>query len=303
MNNISTLDLNLLKTLDALLDERSVTRAAIRLSLTQPAVSSMLNRLRANFGDPLFTRSAHGLIPTDKALALAVPVKQILFNISELFEPVHFDPSELHTTIKIAANDHDMQTLGLPFLLALKKQAPHVKVAFLSFHQLDVQTLLENGDLDLIFIDPNNSPDSLHSKQLYQERYVCILRKDHPALENDQLTLDRFCQLEHILVSYSGGKFSGVTDEALAKIGRKRNVSLSVTSFLLLPSILEQSDFISVVPECITRHMKNLKIIEPPVQVKGYTKIMAWHQRTHNNPVQQWLRNLIYQSIHPCVNG
>ncbi len=297
MNNISSLDLNLLKALDALLDELNVTRAAMKLSLTQPAVSSMLNRLRINFNDPLFTRAPHGLIPTDKALTLAQPVKHILLSISQLLTPVDFNPCYLQTTFRIAASDHDMQTIGMPFILELKQQAPYVKVAFLSFHQLNLHSMLENSEIDLIIASPSSLSNSMHSKILYEERYVCILRKEHPALKNNRITLDNFCQLEHVLISCSGGKFSGATDKALAKIGRKRNVSLSVTSFLLLPSIIEQSDFISVVPERLTRQLKNLIVVEPPVKIKGYTKIMAWHQRTHNNPVQQWLRQLIHSSI------
>lgn len=294
MNDIRSLDLNLLKALDALLDERNVTRTAVRLALTQPAVSNMLNKLRAKFNDPLFVRGQHGLIPTDRALALEKPVKQILCNISDLLQPIDFDPKKLQTTFKIAANDQDMQTIGLPFVLALKKQAPLVKVSFLSFHQLDIQTMLERGDLDLILIDPKNSPESLHSRVLYHERYVCIMRKDHPANENNTTTLDKFCKYEHVLVSYMGGMFEGVTDEALAKVGRTRNVSLSVTSFLLLPSILQRSDFIAVAPERLTCHMKDLAIMAPPVSVEGFTKIMAWHDRAHKNPIQKWLRNLIY---------
>ncbi len=294
MNDIRSLDLNLLKALDALLDERNVTRAAARLALTQPAVSNMLNKLRTKFNDPLFVRAQHGLIPTDRALALEKPVKRILCSINDLLQPIDFDPKKLQTTFKIAANDHDMQTIGLPFVLTLKKQSPLVKVSFLSFHQLDIQTMLERGDLDLILIDPVNSPESLHSRILYNEHYVCIMRKGHPAIKNDAITLDKFCEYEHVLVSYMGGMFEGVTDEALAKVGRTRNVSLSVTSFLLLPSILKHSDFIAVVPKRLTCHMKDLAIMEPPVNVSGYTKIMAWHDRTHNNPIQQWLRNLIY---------
>lgn len=295
MNDISSLDLNLLKTLDALLDERNVTRAAIRLAVTQPAVSNMLNRLRQQFNDPLFIRVPYGLIPTDRALTLAQPVKRILLEINTLLQPPKLNPEKLTITFKIAANDHDMQTIGLPFLLALKEEAPGVKLAFLSFHQLDTLSMLEQGNLDLILNDPENSPDSLHSRILYKERYICVMRKNHPATLQGQLSLDDFCHFEHVLVSYSGGKFAGVTDEALAKIGRSRNVALSVTSFLLLPSILERSDFIAVVPERLTTHMPTLIKFDPPVDVNGYTKIMAWHARTHHNAAHQWLRNLIYQ--------
>ncbi|WP_434778143.1 LysR family transcriptional regulator [Neisseria sp. Ec49-e6-T10] len=298
MNDIQSLDLNLLKALDALLDERNVTRAALKLSLTQPAVSSMLNRLRYKFNDPLFIRVPHGMVPTDRALALAGPVKQILADINDLVQPIQVNPEQLHTTFNVAANDNDMSAIGVPFVLALKKIAPHVKVAFLSYHKVDIQLMLERGELDLILTSSDNSPLSLHSRIFYQERYVCVMRQDHPAAKSGKLTLDTFCSLEHILVSHNGGQFAGVTDEALTKIGRSRNVSLSVTSFLLLPSILQKSDFIAVAPERITRDFDHLAIIEPPIDIQGYTKIMAWHERSHRDPIQQWLRNLMWET---CV--
>ena len=296
MDNIRSLDLNLLKALDALLDERNVTRAAEKLALTQPAVSSMLNRLRVKFSDPLFVRASHGMTPTNRALALAKPVKQILADINALMQPVEFDPKQLQLTLNIAANDNDMQAIGLPFVLALKQQAPHVKVAFLSIPRLDIQGMLERGELDLIFLDPVNAPAESHTRVLYQERYVCIMREGHPAASQQALTLDRFCELEHALASYEGGQFFGATDEALAKIGRQRNVVLSVTSFLLLPDLLRKSDLIAVVPAHLVQNIQGIVVLEPPVPVQGYTKVMAWHERNHHDPIQQWLRTLIWET-------
>lgn len=300
MNNIYTLDLNLLKTLDVLLDERNVTRAADKLSLTQPAVSVMLNRLRDKFNDPLFIRAPHGVIPTDRALALAGPVKQILADINSLIQPVAFAPTELETTFKVAANDNDMLAIGLPFVLVLKKKAPKVKVAFLSHHKLDIQSMLEKGELDLFLTNPAATPLSLHSRIFFHERYVCVMRKDHPIVKSGNLTLDEFCALEHVFVSHQGGRFVGVTDEALAKIGRSRNVSLSVTSFLLLPSVLQKSDYTAVVPERFAKSFEGLAIMETPIEIEGYPKTMAWHERNHHDPVQQWLRQLMWKT---CVES
>ncbi|UXN02867.1 LysR family transcriptional regulator [Bartonella sp. HY406] len=297
MDNIKTLDLNLLKALNALLEECNVTKAANKLSLTQPAVSSMLNRLRDKFNDPLFVRSSHGIVPTDRALSLAAPVKQILSDINKLIQPVVFDPAFLDVTFKIAANDNDMQVIGLPFILALKKIAPRVNLSFISYHHVDVQSMLARGELDLILTDPKNSPPLLRSRIIYHERYVCLLRKDHPMAHKQKLTLDEFCSLEHVLVSNDGGQFYGVSDEALAKIGRKRRVSLSVTSFLMLPSILQKSDFITVAPERLAKSFTNLALLPPPLEISGYTKIMAWHERNHHDQIQKWLRQLMLQSF------
>lgn len=296
MDNISSLDFNLLKVMDALLDERNVTRAAKTLSLTQPAVSIMLGRLRDQFKDPLFVRAPHGMVPTDRALSLAEPIKKILSDIHVLMQPVQFNPVDLEMTFNIAANDNDMLVTGIPFVMALKKQAPHVNVAFLSYHQLDVQLMLERGELDVLLTSPENISDFLYQRVLYQERYVCVMRKDHPLASIGKISLKDFCDYEHVLVSHHGGQFCGVTDKALKKLGLSRKVALSVTSFLLLPCVLEKSDFIAVAPERVVKKFQNIIMIDPPIEVEGYTKIMAWHERNHKDPRQQWLRQVMWQN-------
>jgi DNA-binding transcriptional LysR family regulator len=126
--DLRTLDLNLLKTLDALLDERSVTRTAARLALTQPAVSGMLNRLRDYFDDPLFVRAPHGIVPTTRAEELAAPVKRILADIDVLLQPVSFDPITANLTFTLAATDYALRAVVVPFIAALKVQAPSIRV-------------------------------------------------------------------------------------------------------------------------------------------------------------------------------
>lgn len=296
MDNISSLDLNLLKVMDALLDERNVTRAAKKLSLTQPAVSIMLGRLRDQFKDPLFVRAPHGIVPTDRALSLAEPIKKILSDIQVMMQPVTFNPAELEMTFNIAANDNDMLVTGIPFVSALKKQAPHVNVAFLSYHQLDVDLMLERGKLDVLLTSPETVSDYLYQRVLYQERYVCVMRKDHPLAGSGEISIKDFCAYEHVLVSHHGGQFCGVTDEALQKLGLRRKVALSITSFLLLPCILEQSDFIAVAPERVVKHFKNIVMMPPPIAVAGYTKIMAWHERNHQDPRHRWLREVMWKN-------
>ncbi|CAI3933905.1 LysR family transcriptional regulator [Commensalibacter papalotli (ex Botero et al. 2024)] len=296
MDNISSLDFNLLKVMNALLDERNVTRAARTLSLTQPAVSIMLGRLREQFKDPLFIRAPHGVVPTDRALSLAEPIKKILSDIHMLMQPAQFNPVDMEMTFNIAANDNDMLVTGVPFVMALKQQAPHVNVAFLSYHQLDVQLMLERGELDVLLTSPENISDFLYQRVLYQERYVCVMRKDHPLVSLGKISLENFCAYEHVLVSHHGGQFCGVTDEALKQLGLSRKVALSVTSFLLLPCVLEKSDFIAVAPERVVKNFKNIILIDPPIEVKGYTKIMAWHERNHKDPRQQWLRQVMWQN-------
>lgn len=293
--DLRTLDLNLLKTLDALLDERSVTRAASRLSLTQPAVSGMLNRLRDYFDDPLFIRAPHGIVPTLRADALAAPVKRILADIDVLLQPVEFDPRTANITFALAATDYALRAVIVPFIAALKVQAPMIRVRVVPVEPDRLVSQLEQGKIDVALITPHTTPIELHSRALYDERYVCMMRADHPDAGRP-LTLERFCSLEHVLVSYEGESFHGVTDNALADIGRSRRVGLSVSSFLVLPEVLAISNMIAVVPERMANNRSGMFVCDAPVEIPGFTKSMAWHERSHRHPAQRWMRELLLQT-------
>jgi DNA-binding transcriptional LysR family regulator len=296
MRDIKALDLNLLKALDALLDERHVTRAAARLGVTQPAMSGMLTRLRETFDDPLFVRAQRGIVPTERALGLALPVKTVMGGIGALLQPAVFEPASAGLTFTIAATDYALRAIAVPFLTALKQRAPRIRVALLALEQALVHTQLERGEVDLALLTPDSTPEDLHARRLFEERYVCVLRADHPAARGGRLTLEQFCALDHALVSYDGGSFHGVTDAALEKLGLARTVSLSVQSFLILPELLRASDLAAVLPARLVAGLPGLAVIEPPLAIPGFTKTAAWHERTHADPAQRWLRELLFES-------
>lgn len=300
--DIRNLDFNLLKALHALLDERSVTRAASKLSLTQPAVSGMLTRLRESFNDPLFVRAQRGIVPTVRAQQLAAPVKQLLRDIEQLVQPQVFDPVTASMTVNIASTDYALSAVVVPFLTAILQQAPNIRVAIqpVDYKELDAQ--LDRGDVDLALITPEMTSPGLHAARLFDERYTCVMRADHPDAAAGALSLDRFCSLNHVLVSSSGGAFTGVTDEALARVGRSRRVVTSVTSFLVLPEILKASNLIAVVPRRLSLHQEGLAILEPPVEILGFSKTLVWHERTHRDPGYQWVRSLLINSF-PSVQS
>ena len=299
-NAIHNLDLNLLKTLDALLDERSVTRAAERLSLTQPAVSGMLVRLRECFDDPLFTRTQRGMMPTLRAQELAQPVKTVLEQVNALLQPKQFDPASAQMTITIAATDYALRAVIVPFIAALRQQAPGVRVAVLPVNNAQLAQQFAQGSVDIALITPDTTPPDLHAKTLYDEEYVCLLRNDHPLAAQDALTLDAFCAQDHALVSYHGGNFHGVTDNALAALGRSRRVTLSVGSFLVLPEILQNSDLISVVPRRLANNLDGLSVCAPPLAIAGFSKTMVWHERTHRDAGYRWVRERLYTTARAC---
>lgn len=294
MRDIRNLDLNLLKAFDALMDERNVTRAAERLALTQPAVSGMLQRLREQFSDPLFVRSQRGIVPTPRALALAEPVKRVLDEIGLWLTPPEFDPASAQFTLTMAATDYALQAIVAPFITALRQQAPGVRLAVRTPDSAQLTEQLERGTLDIALLTPESTPPQLHVRRLYDADYVCALRSGHPAAAGP-LTLERFCALEHALVSYSGAPFHGITDEVLARAGQQRRVVLALDSFLILPGLLRSTDLVAVVPRRLVCAAPGLTLLPPPLATPGFTKVAAWHERTHHAPALQWARQLLAQ--------
>lgn len=292
--NLRHLDFNLLKAMDILLEERSVTRAAERLFITQPAMSSILARLRESFDDPLFVRSQRGIVPTPRALELVSPIKQILGQIDLLLQPLEFNPATVNFTVRIAATDYAHQVILVPFIAALKKQAPQVQIALLPSSDKEPQRL-EHGEIDLALSTPEHSYGSdLHHQHLFDESYVSVMRLDHPALQQP-LTLDAFCALDHALVSFQGS-FSGITDQQLQQLGRQRRVTLSVSNFLLLPEILQNSDLVATVPKRLVCKRKDLAIVQPPLEIPSFSKVVLWHERTEHDPRYRWLRQLMLET-------
>lgn len=294
MANIKNLDLNLLRVFDTLMDEKNVSRAAEKLSVSQPAVSGMMTRLRHSLNDQLFTRSQHGIVPTIRAQELSDPIKKLLRELDTILEPTQFIPQQAELTLSIAATDYSLRAIVEPFLITLRQQAPKIKV---SVRWIDEDALLEQmerGIVDLALTTPEASPADLRAKTLFDETYVCVLRNEHPVLENDKLTIEQFCSIEHAIVSYVAGAFEGTTDTVLHSLGKQRRVGLSVPSFLSLANILKTSDLCAVVPKRLIKNVHGLTTVKLPFEVPGFTKIMAWHERTHDSEAHRWIRDVLF---------
>jgi len=293
MKNIRNIDLNLLVAFITLYDARNVTRAAEHLALTQPTVSAMLTRLRDLFGDPLFVRTQHGVIPTPRADALSEPIKLLLADVEALVVPPTFDPATIAMTVSISANDYMQQTLMVPFIRRLRKEAPGVRLAVWPAHMAGLADKLARGEIDLAVTTPEFADPRLPRSLLYTERYVCVARKSHP-LGGKNLSLDDFCRFDHVIVSPTGGSFSGPADEALQALGARRNVALSLPSFHVLLDTVRTDDFFAIVPEKLMRgRMAGLRLFDPPVSVPDFDVVASWHQRVDKDPVQRWLRSLL----------
>lgn len=294
LTTIATMDLNLLRALDALLETRSVTAAALRLGLTQPAMSGKLARLREAFDDPLFVRTQHGMLPTSRAEALAQPLKAALGTVEGMLQPAAFDPARAELTIRIAATDYAQRVVILPLLAMLRRQAPGIRM---SVRPVDMGTMpvhLEQGALDMALTTPETAADTLRSRKLFEENYVFVMREGHPASQAP-LDLDTFCGLDHAIMSHDGSSFRGATDLALDAMGRHRRVAVSVPSFIVLIDLIRASDCCALLPRRLVDGEKGLIVIPPPFAVAGFTKVLVWHERTHHDPGMIWVRERLAQ--------
>ncbi|MCP3020452.1 LysR family transcriptional regulator [Cupriavidus basilensis] len=297
MNNLRRLDLNLLVTLDVLLAEHNVTRAAERLNYSQPSVSVHLAKLRDIFHDPLLLPGPRGMRPTSRAEALREPLRQALDALERAVSPASpFDPSQANLTWHVAASDYSESTILLPALSGLRSAAPGTRLAVIEAVPPRMAKQAEQGEIDLAFHTSEGSPPDLRRRALFTERYVLAGRAGHPRLKR-RPTLAQFCALDHVIVSPDGGGFSGVTDEALAQAGLTRRVVLSVPHFLFVRSVLESTDLVAMLPSRLVRDTAALQVVEPPMDVPGYEMAMLWHERAHRDPAHQWLREYIANSV------
>ncbi|MGO7042346.1 LysR family transcriptional regulator [Rhizobium acaciae] len=286
------LDLGLLVTLEALLAEGNVTRAARRLNLSQPALSARLARLRDELGDPLLIPAQRGMVLTQRAVELRQPLHDALEGVRRVVaEGIPSDPATMEATLIIAASDYVQFALLSRFSVALKTEAPKVRIAWRALDLLALATQLERGEVDLALASPDHAPAAMRQRQLFQESYAVIARKGHPAVQG-RLSLDVFCALEHVVVSPQGGGFSGPTDAALEAVGRRRTVALSTSGFLIVPEVVSRSDMIALIPRRIADGWSDrVQVLEPPLTIPGFTIVSVWHDRTTNHPARRWLRD------------
>ncbi len=293
MSDISRLDARMLLSFAAVFEARSVTRAAERLNITQQGLSGILARLREVFGDPLFVRDAHGVIPTPRAETLYPRIKVVIDAMQDVIEAEGFDPFETRAVFSIAAADYALATILPPLIERLSVTAPNLRLAVESLRVETLAVQMRNGQTDLALTVPEFVPDNLHTMPLFSDRYLCAFRKQHP-LANKQLTLEAFCNGEHLLVSPNRGEFRGPTDDALERAGHSRRVGLVVPSFLIALSLLESNDLISVLPERLLRTRQNsLLAVEPPVEIEPFQIVCVWPERLHTDPLNLWFRELL----------
>ena len=294
---LRALNLNLLPVLDALLSERSVTRAARRLGMTQPAVSNSLAQLRSLLGDELLLRSGHRMQPTERALALAAPVREALDALSNALTPAAgFDPATSQRRFVIGTTDY-VEFVLLPALLArIRREAPGITLQIVSWPLHRVSPGLESGELDLTIGYYDRVPPAHREQLLFSDEFVCILRRSHPALKK-KLSIERYAALSHVLVSQEDTP--GVVDVALAKYGLRRHVALRMSHFLMVPPVVAASDLVAAVDRRVAEPFAKrlpLALVPPPLPLPSGRPGQVWHERTHASPAHAWLRRTVLEA-------
>jgi DNA-binding transcriptional LysR family regulator len=301
--NFRTLDLNLLRVFDQVMSERNLTRAARNLAMTQPAVSNALNRLRESLGDRLVSRSGYGVEPTPRALALWPAISDALRQLEASIIPGNFVASEATTTFTLAMADATAAELMPGLVEIMEHDAPGVSMRCVPLTTRDPRRLLDEGQIDIavgffpaVLADLTAQAQAggmagFDHERLYNGQYVCVMRKDHP-LSRGPMTLDRYCEARHMLVSFSGRPF-GFMDEALASLGRKRRVVLTVNQFFTAGRVVATSDLLTVLPRhfiSVTGRADQLTQTELPFDVHPVHVDALWHRRQGQRSDHAWLR-------------
>lgn len=299
--SIKNLNLNLLLVLDELNREQNVTRAAERLGLTQSAVSNALAQLRQALADPLFVRARRGMVPTARALALAGPVRQALAIVEGALEGTGvFDPAQSSRSFVIAASDYTEYVVLPPLLRRLEREAPGVRLELRAWGHHEVPATLETGELDLMLGYYDALPAGHHEQPLFEEEYVCIVRKRHPSVRR-RLTLKRYLALSHVLVTQRPGSVGSV-DVALGRLGLTRTVGARVSHFLMVPHLVAQTDMVAALSRRIAEpaaRSLGLVMHTPPLALPKSTVGQVWHERTESDTAHRWLRQVVSEV---CAN-
>lgn len=298
--NLQTVDLNLLVVFEAMMDERSVSLAAKRVGLSQPALSNALARLRRTFDDPLFVRGPRGMMPTPFAQSLITPVRAALTQLRVALEPqAAFSPTHSERVFRVLTSDYAEITLLAALAGKLRSAAPAVQIrshrAPSVFEPPSAHALAESYELAIgFFPDALTLKPGMHSELLWEENNVCIASAKHPAIRG-RLTLRQYAEAAHVAVFYKATG-AGIIDTLLAQKGHVRRTTVTVPHFTSVPFIVAGSDLIATVPERLARRFKQqlrLQVLPAPLAIPPFRLTMLWHERFTSDPAHRWLREII----------
>jgi DNA-binding transcriptional LysR family regulator len=293
-DELKNLDLKLVAIVGDLYGSRSVSATAANLAIRQSTVSMALAKLRKHFDDPLFVRTSAGMEPTPRGAELIEVLKSAEFYLRKALEhKVVFDPASSDHVFRICSTDIAQLTLLPTLLRRMKRISPSISV-ILSYISDRTPALLESGDVDLAvgFINPKGT--GFYGQRLFQDRFVCALRADHPRVGKN-LTVNQFEIESHVAVSTSGTGHS-IVEETLEAHGIRRQIGLRVPSFIGLGPILASTDLIAILPEQLGSYLAEsgkIRLVQLPVDIPPYFIYQLWHERLMHDPASQWFRKVV----------
>ena len=297
MSSLRTFDLNLLVAFDVLMRELNVTRAAEHMFITQSAMSHILHRLRQQLDDPLLVKTPTGMKPTERALAMIGPIRDLLAEMEQLLQPpLEFEAGTSQRRFVLAATDY-MELLLIPQLSGLIDQiAPGIDIHVIRTESSFPVAQLESGSLDVVlgFESVLNPPAHLNCHLLFRDRMACVVRQNHPLIRKAP-SLEEYVSVPHMLISRTGSNM-GVIDQKLTELGLDRRIKLIVPHFLSAPLIVAETDMVLSLPYRIAEQFKRfaaLEIFTVPIELPAYDLCMIWHPLYDKDPAHLWLRDKI----------
>lgn len=306
--NISKIDLNLLIYLDVLLREKNVTRAASQLNITQPAMSNGLKRLRTLFSDPILVRTSDGMVPTERARALAPAIRKILLELEEALQgEEEFNELHSHRVFRLMASDYAASTLLPKLLKSINKLAPNVTIDIMTPSDVTFHDV-EAGKIDMAINRFDELPQSFHQKTLWRDTFSCLLSADNPVVS--KFNLNAYLESKHVWVSKTGFGVGvgmdpkdvqklGWVDEALARLGKKRDIKVFTRNYHVAMQLAYEDELIATLPSraaLLHRNDSNFTILKPPFEIPDIELKMIWSPLLHHDASHIWFRQLVIKA-------
>jgi DNA-binding transcriptional LysR family regulator len=294
--NIASVDLNLLVVFDAVFKDRNITVAAQRVGLSQPAMSSALNRLRKTFDDPLFVRTGNGMQPTPYAQLLAPPIQRACeLIVASLQIGGSFDPARSTRTFTFYMTDIGHAVFLPKLVAAMARHAPEVKLQVLRIPERGAHDAMAAGEVDIAIGLFPDLKAGFFQQRLYRDSFVCVIGANHPHADGE-LSPKEFANLSHAVVSSAGTGHEAAVERAFIDARLQRRVRLTIPHFMAIPVIVAQTDVVVTVPKRLAlafAGFPNIKLFEPPIKISTFEIKQHWHQRFHQDETSKWLRRII----------